>query len=183
MKKLKIVSFLIAVLVVGAIGYYFTNLFLNGSKPEVRSIADQVKENPPNESNSVKENVEGTESALTRSNSEGTIAIKTTLLAEKSNSNKLVFEVVMNTHAGDLTQYDLTKLASISFGIDTNNSGIFEWEPSNNDSHHMMGTLIWNGVLDKNLKNINLNLNNIDNIPSQKFTWEKSNLINDNFNN
>jgi hypothetical protein len=183
MKKLKIVSFLIAVLVVGAIGYYFTNLFINGSKPEVRSIADQVKQNPPNESNSVKDNVEGTESVLTRSNSEGTIAIKTTLLAEKSNSNKLVFEVVMNTHAGDLTQYDLTKLASISFGIDTNNSGMIEWEPTNTDSHHMMGNLIWIVELDKNYKNINLILNNIDNIPSRGFIWEKHKLIDEIFKN
>lgn len=54
---------------------------------------------------------------------------------------------------------------------------MFEWEPENQDSHHMMGNLIWNGDMDENFKNINLNLNNIDNVPERKFTWKNEGIL------
>jgi hypothetical protein len=175
MKALKVVSFLVAFLVVGALGYYLTNLIIN--KAEGTSIAEQVKQNQPASTNLVRENVKGTESELTKINTDGAVVIKTTLMAEKSSKDQLVFEVVMNTHSVDLTQYDLTQLASISFGVDSNNSGVFEWDPANRDSHHMMGNLVWKGTFDKNYKNISLNLNNIDGISLRNFTWEKNKLI------
>jgi hypothetical protein len=183
MKGLKIFSLLIAVVMVGAIGFYLTDFIMNGNKAEDSSIADQVKQSQSNGSDSVRANVTGTESELTKSDSEGAVAIKTTFLTEKSSSNQLVFEVVMNTHSVDLQQYDLTQLATISFGTDTNNPGTFEWEPSSQDSHHMMGYLTWKGALDENYKKINLDLNNIDNISSRLFSWEKSKLIDEILNN
>ncbi|MEH7250368.1 hypothetical protein V7114_26815 [Neobacillus niacini] len=53
MKGLKILSFLIAVLAVGSIGFYFTDFIMNGNKAERSSIVDQVKEDEPNESNDI----------------------------------------------------------------------------------------------------------------------------------
>jgi hypothetical protein len=152
MKGIKILSLFIGVIAVGAIGYYITDFILHGDKAAENSIANQVKQSQSNQSNSVRTNVEGTESPLTKSNSEGAVSIKTTLLAEKSSNNQLVFEVVMNTHSVDLTQFDLAKLASIIFDQNSNNTGMFEWEPDNQDSHHMMGNLIWNGEVGKNYK-------------------------------
>lgn len=176
MKEIKIISFVIALFAVGAIGFYVPNFIINGNDAEGKSIADQVKQNQST-STEARPNVEGTESELTKSNSEGAVAIKTTLLAEKSSGDQLVFEVVMNTHSVDLLQYDLSQLASISFGADINKTGTFEWLPTNKDSHHIMGNLTWNGALDNNYKNINLEINNIDNIPSRMFIWEKSKVI------
>ncbi|WP_423799620.1 hypothetical protein [Neobacillus sp. SAB-20_R2A] len=176
MKGIKIIFFLIALFAVGAIGFYATNLIINGNEAEGKSMADQVKQNQSNVAKA-RPNVEGMKSELTKSNSEGAVAIKTTLLPEKSSGGQLVFEVVMNTHSVDLLRYDLSQLASISFGADINNTGTFEWLPTNKDSHHMMGNLTWNGTLDKNYKNIDLEIIKIDNIPSRKFTWGKSKAI------
>jgi hypothetical protein len=183
MKGLKVVSFLAALLAVGAMGFFLTNFIISSDKEEGSSIADQVKQSQPVSTDAVRENVTGTESELTKTNSEGAVAIKTTLLAEKSSKDQLVFEVVMNTHSVDLTQYDLTQLASISFGVDSNNSGVFEWDSANRDSHHMMGNLVWKGTLDNNYKTISLNLNNIDGISLRNFTWEKNKLIDEVLNN
>lgn len=177
MKGLKIVSFLVAFLAVGAISYYLTNLIINRDKTDGTSIAEQIKQNQPASQDSVRENVKGTEGELTKSDSEGAVAIKTTLMAEKSSREQLVFEVVMNTHSVDLSQYDLTQLASISFGSNSNNPGVFEWDSANRDTHHMMGNLIWKGTLDENYKNINLDLSNIDGIQLRNFTWNKNKLI------
>jgi hypothetical protein len=177
MKGIKILSLFIGVIAVGLIGYYLTDFILNGNKAAENSIANQVKQSQSNQSNSVRTNVEGTESPLTKSNSEGAVAIKTTFLPEKSNNNQLVFEVVMNTHSVDLTQYDLSKLASITFDQDSGIPGMFEWEPENTDSHHMMGNLIWNGDVGENYKNINLNLSNIDNVPARMFTWKNEGIL------
>jgi hypothetical protein len=174
MKWSKIFIYLFIVAVVGTMSYFITTYIVNGKNAEESSIAEQIEQKQS--SNGMRENVEGTENELTKSDVNGAVAIKTTLLVEKSNKNQVVFEVVMNTHSVDMLQYDLPKLASISFGTSINTSGTFKWEPASNDSHHMMGYLKWDGAMDKNYQNINLDLKNIDNIPSRIFSWKKSNI-------
>ena len=150
--------------------FYIGQLRLPDAVSEEKTIASQVI-NTESKKNAQDE---GVEFSLQRIDSQGTVVIQATLLPEKSKSNLLVFEIAMNTHSGDLLQYEIENLAELSFGSNTNTSGTFEWELVNEDSHHMMGYLTWNGdVLDDR---ITLNLNNIENIPSREFIWEKSDL-------
>lgn len=175
LKGLKIILLRIGVLMVGFSSFYLTRYIIERDENKGTTIANKViqsKDNSPS-----RPNVGGTENALTKENSEGTVEIKTTLLTENSNNNQLVFEVVMNTHSGDLLQYDFVELANIGFSKETISFGKFEWQPSNQDSHHLKGNLIWKGQIDKNYSFIDLNLKNIDQIPYRKFHWEKSKAI------
>lgn len=175
LKGLKIILLGVGVIVVGFSSFFITSYFINGNDDKGATITNQVIQN--NDNTPSRPNVRGTENVLTKENSEGTVEIKTTLLTEKSSNNQLVFEVVMNTHSGDLLQYDFAKLANIGFGKETNKSGIFEWQPSNQDSHHLKGVLTWKGQIDKNPSFIDLDLKTIDQIPSRIFHWEKSKAI------
>ena len=177
MRGLKIISLVIGAVIVGFASFYLTGFFINGNESKGDSIADQVILNSNNSSTDTRPNVNGTENDLTKVNSAGTVEIKTTLLTEKSNRNELVFEVVMNTHSGNLLQYDFSQMANIRFNKENANSGVFEWQSSNQDSHHLKGLLIWNGKLDESYSFIELNLKDIDNIPSRNFIWEKSKVI------
>ncbi len=114
---------------------------------------------------------EGTESTLTRIDSQGAVGIEVTPLPEKSSSDELVFEIVMNTHSVDLLQYQLNELAELSFGATNTTAGEFEWELSSKDSHHLVGYLKWMGPVMED--NVTLEIKNIDNIPSRVFEWEK----------
>ncbi len=169
MKAFKIIPLLIAIVAVGIISYFAAPIIMNGKKANEISNADQA-------SMAVHAAAAGTKSSLTTYDSTGMVGIYTTLLLEKSNSHQLVFEVVMNTDSDDLFQYDLTKIAAISFGTETDNPGTFEWESSNKNDHHMIGYLKWNGTLDRNYKNIILDLKGIDNVSLRTFTWKKSKL-------
>lgn len=182
MKGLQIISLGIGVIVIGIASFYLTNLFINWNKAEETSIAEQVIKTSGNASVTDRPNVSGTENDLSRMNSDGAVVIKTTLLTEKSSGNQIVFEVVLNTHSGNLLQYDFAKLANINFGNTNNNTGVFEWQPSNQDSHHLQGLLTWKGEIDKAYNAIELNLKDIDSIPSREFNWEKSKMIDEIFN-
>jgi hypothetical protein len=178
MKVLKLVVLLAAVIAVGFIGFYSTSIFVNGGMAKESSISQQVQQSTSNKSSTEQMNAKETVNELTKVNSKGAVELKATLVPEKSSNSHLVFEVMMNTHSVNLSQYDFTKLAAISFGTKKNITGTFKWDSSNDESsHHVMGFLVWNGVFENNYKAINLDLKGIDDISSRMFTWEKSNLI------
>ncbi|WP_394237312.1 hypothetical protein [Niallia oryzisoli] len=108
---------------------------------------------------------------LTRMDSQGAVGVEATILPERSSSNELIFQIVMNTHSIDLLQYPLDELARLSFSSIENPSGEFKWELTNDDSHHLVGYLKWKGSVIED--NIILKINNIDNIPSRTFEWEQ----------
>lgn len=118
---------------------------------------------------------EETKSALTRIDSQGAVGVEATLLPEKSSSNELIFEIVMNTHSVDLLQYPLNELTHLSFGTAANTSGEFEWERASEDSHHMVGYLKWKGEVIE--ESITLEIKDIDNVSLRTFTWENDDLI------
>jgi hypothetical protein len=118
---------------------------------------------------------EGVENTLTKTQSDGAVAVKATLIPEKSNKNKLDFEIVMNTHSVDLLQYDISNISEVSFGTEPATQD-FKWDASSSDSHHMMGYLIWNGDVKEGNDNISLNIKGIDDIPSRVFNWQKDEL-------
>lgn len=163
MRGIKVFALLAAVIIVGFIGFYLTNLFLDGGKAKESSTSVQVQQNDSDKTSAGQTNGKEMESKLTKINYDGAVEVKATLVPEKSSNNQLVFEVMLNTHSVNLSQYDYTKLAAISFGTNANISGTFEWDSSNQESsHHVMGYLVWNGVIDNYYKAINLELKGIE---------------------
>jgi hypothetical protein len=171
MKASKIILLLIAMVAVGAISFFVTSFIYNG-----KNTVKSPQTGPT--STSAHATMAGMNSnSLTKSDTTGAVGIYTTLIAEKSNSNQLTFEVVMNSQTVDLHQYDLPKLAALSFGTQKNNPGTFEWESTNIDAHNRIGYLKWSGIIDKNYKKINLELKDIGHISTRTFSWKKSKLI------
>ncbi|MEQ2527680.1 hypothetical protein WMO40_13295 [Bacillaceae bacterium CLA-AA-H227] len=170
MNKKNLLMSLGAVFIVLFIGwFYIGQLNVPRTVPEEDTIAKQI-ESPTTKN----KKEEATNNSLQRTDSQGTVAIQATLVPEKSSSNKLFFEITFNTHSGDILQYDIDQLAELSFGTKENPNGVFKWELANEDSHHLVGYLTWNGeILDDR---INLKLENIENIPSRSFIWEKNEL-------
>lgn len=151
-------------------GYYITSTAINWNEKSERTVDKESQT-----SAQMRPDAEGIENSLTKTQSQGAVAVQATLISEKNSMNKLVFEIVMNTHTVDLQQYEISNLAEVSFG-DKPNSKNFEWKPFSKDSHHMMGTLTWSGEIKDDYENISLNLKTIDDMPSRVFTWDKEEL-------
>ncbi|RTR28169.1 hypothetical protein EKG37_17875 [Robertmurraya yapensis] len=170
MNKKMLLMYLGAVFIVLFIGWFYIGQ-LNVSKTvqEDDTIAKQIEST---ETKNKKE--DATNNSLQRTDSQGTLTIQVTPVPEKSSSEQLFFEVAFNTHTGDLLKYKLEQLAKISFGQNETSEGEFDWEVANEDSHHMVGNLKWNGSVLK--ERITLKLDNIENVPSRSFIWEKNEL-------
>lgn len=149
---------------------FSANSLINFQPDEKVTIADQVKQNDT----VAKEDTE-TENVLSKTDAQGAVAVKATLLPGKSNQKQLMFEIVMNTHSVSLSEYDIPKIARLALG-GKEAGGNFVWEPSGEDSHHMSGFLTWNGQLEKGYNEIALKLENIDNIPERVFNWKESEI-------
>lgn len=171
MDKMKLLMSFGAVIIILFIGwFYIDQLQLPETVFKEDTIAEQV------ENTRSKSNVQDDEmlTSFQRTDSQGTVVIQATLLPEKKSSNQIIFEIKMNTHSGDLLQYNLEKIAQISFGSNLNTTGTFKWDLANEDSHHLVGYLTWSGeVVDDR---ITLTLNNIENVSSRTFIWEKNNM-------
>jgi len=172
MLKPKWIILTLVFLAVGGFGGYFiTSIVISkNSTSEATNVAKVTEA-----SKQMRPDAEGVEDGLTKTQSQGVVVVKATLLPEKSTNSKLVFEIVMNTHSVDLQQYKISQLAEVSFGSDPNTQN-FKWEPSSKDSHHMMGYLTWNGEVNTGYVNISLNLKGIDDIPSRVFIWNREEL-------
>ncbi len=126
-----------------------------------------------------------TEADLTRTTSGAGITVAVTLMSPllkpEETAGKLVFKVALDTHAGDLMQFDLTKLAVLrtSEGLVVDKG--FTWEPQSESSHHRLGLLKVDAVIDgkplitKETKYIELELKEIG-VPSRIFKWTKQEL-------
>ena len=126
------------------------------------------------------------EEALTRTSMEAGIAVDVTflnpLLPPEETEGKLVFRVALNTHSGDLLQYDLTKLAVLRTGEGLTVEGGFVWEPESESGHHRMGLLTVSATVDgqplitEGTEFLELELKDIG-VPSRVFRWEGSLLV------
>ncbi len=61
---------------------------------------------------------------------------------------RLRFQVTMDAHAGNLVQYDLTRIAVLRTGGGTSVESGFVWEPQSESSHHRSGILWAPGRVD-----------------------------------
>lgn len=156
-----------AIIIVIFIGWFYIEQLSVPKSTTTKTMAEQVE----NQSEINKEDTVEKESTLTREDSQGSVAVQTTLLPMESDANQLTFEIAMNTHSGDLLQYSLETQAQLSFGSTIINSGVFEWKLVNEDSHHLTGYLKWKGKIQE--EDITLQIKDIDNIPSRTFTWKK----------
>lgn len=171
MNKKNLLMFLGAALIVVFIGwFYIGQLIVPDVVSEKETIAEQVEGTTTNNKAEEAKNT-----FLQRIDSQGTVAIQATLVPEKSSSDQLSFEIAFNTHSGDLLQYKIDQLAKLSFGLNENPTGTFEWELANDDSHHLLGYLKWTGEVPD--ERITLKLDNIENIQSRSFIWEKNDLV------
>lgn len=169
MKKLLIALFVLAL---GVGGYWGGAYFTNKAMNNLGTVAEQVSA-----TKQPRENVTGQENVLTLTDSQGTVVIQTTLMLAESSNSQLVFEIVMNTHSVDLNQYDLTRIANLSFESTSALPGSFSWESSNNDTHHKLGYLKWSGTTPKDISALTLELEGIDEIPSRTFTWDQKEYL------
>lgn len=162
--------FLGAAFIVMFIGwFYLDQLNVPEAETTEETIAQQVR-STQSEINLEKE----TNSSLQKTDSQGTVAIQITLIPEKSSTDQLLFEIAFNTHSGDLLQYEVDQLAILTFGTNKSPEGTFKWELANEDTHHLVGYLTWNGEVME--EPITLELENIEYIPSRSFIWEKNEL-------
>ncbi|MEH6905166.1 hypothetical protein [Neobacillus drentensis] len=172
MLKPKWIIITVLVLAVGGVGGYFiTSAVISGNSASETTNGDKVSE----ASKQMRPEAEGVENSLTRTQSEGAVVVKATLLPEKSTKNKLVFEIVMNTHSVNLLKYDISNITDVSFGTERATQN-FKWDATSKDSHHIMGYLMWNGHVKEGYENISLNIKGIDQIPSRVFSWQKNEL-------
>ncbi len=125
------------------------------------------------------------EATLTRTTSGAGIEVSATymnpLLEPEEAGGKLIFKVALNTHSGNLLQFDLTELAvlrtSEGFIIDEG----FIWEALSESGHHRLGYLEVEAVRDgrpligPETQYIELELKGIG-IPSRTFKWELATL-------
>lgn len=159
------------ILIIGLIGilffigwFYFKELdLLNLDSNTANEEVDELVSKSDNEKN-----------PFTRTDSQGEISIETTFLPQESSNDQLVFEIEMNTHTGDLSPYEMNKLAQISFGNIIHTKGEFNWEWQEEDSHHMVGVLIWKGKVANG--DLTLELRNIDNVNKRTFIWKEKDL-------
>lgn len=125
--------------------------------------------------------VELSEASLTRTTNGAGIEVSATymnpLMAPEETGGRLIFKLALNTHAGDLQQFDLTELAVLR-----TNEGIlvdkgFTWEPLSESGHHRMGyleveaTLNGQPLIGPEAQFIELELKDVG-IPSRVFKWE-----------
>lgn len=122
-----------------------------------------------------------TEEALTRTSGEAGIVVDVTflnpLLSPEETEGRLVFQVALNTHSGDLLQYDLTRLVVVrtSEGLVVEEG--FAWEPESESSHHRMGLLTVSAtrsgrpLITEGTEFLELELRGIG-VPSRVFRWE-----------
>lgn len=127
-----------------------------------------------------------TEADLTRASKGAGVDVSVVFLnplmkPNESEAKLLRFKIVLDTHAGDLMQYDLTKLAVLRTSARISVEEGFVWEPISEDSHHRTGVLKLanelNGkvLFDENTEYIELELQGIG-IPSRIFKWTKQEL-------
>lgn len=123
------------------------------------------------------------EAALTRTTEGAGITVKAIfmnpLLKPEEAAGKLVFKLVLDTHAGDLLQYDLTKLAVLRTSEELTVDKGFVWEPISESSHHRLGLLKVDATFEgkpliaEGTKYIELELKEVG-IPSRIFKWEEA---------
>lgn len=172
MKNLTLVIIIIFIVGVGGLGGYYLTAIAKGSNEKAEST---VAEHAEQTSQKMSSDAEGAENSLTKIQTQRVVTVKVTLLPEKSSNDKVVFEIVMDTHSVDLLQYEIDNVAEVS--IDKKASAVGTvWEPSSNDSHHVIGYLTWSGERNEDYKQISLTLKNIDNIPERVFSWQKDEL-------
>lgn len=164
MNKYKKIVLVAAIVVLFGGSVYMISAFDKNAQSVTPSIAEQVKG---------KKEVAGLnekDDSLTRTDSQGAVAVKATIIPDKSNTKQLVFELELNTHSIDLSKYNITKASKIVFD-EREESQEFIWKASSEDSHHMSGILTWAGQATVDFKEVSLKLEQIDNVPVRTFSW------------
>jgi hypothetical protein len=103
---------------------------------------------------------------------------------QKIDNEKLIFQIALNTHSVDLSNYDITKKVVLEDSSGRTIKDGFYWEPVHgNQSHHLMGILVVpikaKGQRNKfpsgsdNTDWIKLTIKGIPQIEIREFLWDK----------
>ncbi len=90
--------------------------------------------------------------------------------------NRLIFEVSMNTHSGDLREYPMMEKAELT--VDGKVLKPIKWQLSSRNSHHPAGLLVFPAKDDKGepLVKVNskmqLNIKDLRDVPERIFVWQ-----------
>lgn len=105
----------------------------------------------------------------TQTNSEGSVTIKVTPKDLSRSLTTWDFEIVLDTHSGNLDQ-DLTKSALLIDDKGNQHTPI-SWEGDPLSGHHRQGILKFNPITPKP-NSIELKINNLGNVDERIFKWE-----------
>lgn len=125
------------------------------------------------------------EEELTRTNSEGAVAVAVTFMNPliKSAGDDLVFKVALNTHTGSISEYKIENLATLKDSEGHEIKEGFTWVSETDSGHHRLGYLkikqeTADGVslVSKDTKYIVLELRDIGGVSSRVFKWNEEYL-------
>ncbi|OGD89472.1 hypothetical protein A3J17_05145 [Candidatus Curtissbacteria bacterium RIFCSPLOWO2_02_FULL_40_11] len=150
MKYLKVIVFSMAILAIGATIYYLT----------INKTTGNLKETIPMASQNMLQ---------TQINSEDSIIVKVTPINLSESAETLDFEIVLDTHSGNLDQ-DLVANSVLIDDKGNQFSPIF-WEGDPPQGHHRQGILKFE-PMSQRLKLIELKLNQIGNVSERSFKWD-----------
>ena len=91
------------------------------------------------------------------------------LLKEYNLDENIVFEIGMTAHSGDLTKYPMIDKAELT--IDDKVIKPACWDILSSDSHHPMGVLVFPANAAIEGSKLQLNLNDLNEIPDRTFIW------------
>lgn len=156
MKYFKVIAVSLAVVTVGVAVFYSQKNF-------VYLITNRYTSTP-------KETTLTNQNALqTQTNDEGSVAIKVTPKDLLESSPTWDFEIVLDTHSGNLDQ-DLTKSALL-IDENGNQSTPISWEGDPPEGHHRQGVLKFKQVLPRP-NSIELKIAKIGDVDERIFKWE-----------
>lgn len=150
MKNLKISLFIVAVLIVSTVAVIFAI-----SKPMIFN----------------KNNIVSSEQTILspQTNSEGSVTVKVIPKDLSQSSSSWDFEIVLDTHSGNLDQ-DLTK-NSVLIDDKGNQFNPISWEGDLPQGHHRQGVLKFNQIIPRP-KSVELKISQISETNEKIFTWD-----------
>lgn len=163
MTKAKKIVGLILLFGITSLISYFAIISIVGEKPKAEKKVVEEVQNETTQVNKIN-------NELTKTDNQGEVTISITPLLEKSDEENYVFQVEMNTHSVDLSEFDLNNLTEISIG-QNEEVGSITWEPSTTEGHHTEGYIKVNGNWKSDFLFLELKLNNINGINSRTFKW------------
>ena len=182
MKKNKIkrlgVILLLGIFIFAGGAYYLTDLENEANSIDANNLVsseDEEIEQLENEGD--QEVIEEDKTLSANSNKEG-VTIETIFLNPEDVEEELEFDIYMDTHSGDLLELEIEEIAEIETDNGIANQEAFNWQWTQESSHHPAGNLVVKNetnedekLFDNEVTFLKMKLNNI-NGATHEFKWD-----------